>query len=164
MKYLIALLLLLPTMSFAQKQLNKCVSPTGEIRYTTRSCTAGERQMEVDQQQSLLQFARRAKSVVEEVKDPIDNRDLTFFLTQNFPDSDWPENVERSFLEGNEAVVVMDSFRLHKLEAVCHATMDWINNYPHPLFDLKAMRIEFNTGETFAARYVIVDECDFELR
>jgi len=26
------------------------------------------------------------------------------------------------------------------------------------------MRFEFNTGETFKSRYVIVNECDFELR
>ncbi|ATC96258.1 hypothetical protein PTUN_a4023 [Pseudoalteromonas tunicata] len=151
-------------MSFAQKQLNKCVSAVGEVRYTTRSCAAGERQMEVDQQQSLLQFAQKAQTVTSEVKEAIDNRDLTFYLTQNFQNTDWSENVERSFLEGKQAVVVVDSFRLHKLEAICKATMQWIAEYPHPLFELTSMRIEFNTGETFAARYVTNEPCDFELR
>lgn len=107
---------------------------------------------------------KKAQTVTSEVKEAIDNRDLTFYLTQNFQNTDWSENVERSFLEGKQAVVVVDSFRLHKLEAICKATMQWIAEYPHPLFELTSMRIEFNTGETFAARYVTNEPCDFELR
>ena len=71
----------------------------------------------------------------------------------------WSENIIRSYLEPQEAVVVVDTFRLYKLEEICQATMNWIDQYPHSRFDLSSMRLEFNTGETFAARYVKKSQC-----
>jgi hypothetical protein len=164
MKYFLIVLLLISGFVSAEKKVSKCISSSGEMRYTTRGCSSGEREIAIEKNQSLMQFAQKAKSQRTEKSDEFNNADLSYYLKENFADTDWSENVERSFLEDKEAVVIVDSFRLHKLEEICSATMGWIEKYPHPRFELDSMRLEFNTGETFKSRYVIVNECDFELR
>jgi len=164
MKYFLIVLLLFTGVVSAEKTVSKCISSSGEMRYTTRGCSSGEREIAIQKNQSLLQFAQKAKAQRTEKSEEFYNADLSYYLKENFTNTDWSENVERSFLEDNEAVVIVDSFRLHKLEEICSATMGWIEKYPHPRFKLDSMRFEFNTGESFKARYVIVDECDFELR
>ncbi|SFC81404.1 hypothetical protein [Pseudoalteromonas denitrificans] len=164
MKYFLILLLLFSGLTFAEKNVSKCISSSGEMRYTTRGCSSGEREMSINKNQSLLQFAQKAKAKRPENNAGPNNSDLSFYLKENFANTDWSENVERSFLEKNYAVVIVDSFRLHKLEGICNATMNWIDKYPHTRFELDSMRFEFNTGESFKERYVVVKECDFELR
>ncbi len=164
MRLLLFVIFLIPFFANAQKSLNKCISVTGEERFTTRSCERGERQVVIKKTQSLAQFAQKASESVGVVNRGLDNRDLTFYLQQNFPQADWPENVVRSFLEPKEAVVVVNTFRLRKLEEICSATMNWIDAHPHSRFDLQSMRLEFNTGESFRSRYVKQGRCDFELR
>ena len=166
MKSVLAILILLIPV-FAQangKVLRKCYSSDGGVKVTTRRCAAGEREELVNNNQSLAQFAQRARSSVNNLDSGLDNTDLTYYLKQNYSQTAWSENIIRSYLEPNDAVVVVDTFRIYKLEEICQATMGWIEKYPHTRFDLSNMRLEFNTGETFAARYVKKAECDFELR
>jgi 4-hydroxy-3-methylbut-2-enyl diphosphate reductase IspH len=165
MKQLLTLLLLLPMLAHAQKNLVKCVSAGGEVRHTTAGCMRGEREVQIDNNVSLTQFAQRASQSVKKTRSGLDETDLTYYLTQTNSKKDWSDNVIRSFLEGNEAVVVVDTFRMVKLEEICQATMNWIEEYPHPRFALDAMRIEFSTGDTFESRFVKTPrQCDFELR
>ena len=165
MKSLLAItILLLPFFAQAEKVLRKCYSSNGAVKYTTRSCANGEREEIVNNGQSLTQFAQRASNNVGKAGNGLDNSDLTYFLKQNYSHTAWTENVVRSYLEPREAVVVVDTFRIYKLEEVCKATMRWIAEYPHSRFNLSGMRLEFNTGETFAARYVENSTCNFELR
>ncbi|PAJ73777.1 hypothetical protein CJF42_14115 [Pseudoalteromonas sp. NBT06-2] len=164
MKYFLIVLLLMTGAASAEKQVSKCISSSGKVRYTTRECSSGEREIAINKNQSLMQFAQNAKSHLTEKSAEFNNSDLSYYLKENFANTDWFENVEHSFLEDKEAVVIVNSFRLHKLEEICNATMEWIEKYPHPRFELNSMRLEFNTGESFRARYVIVSECDFELR
>lgn len=152
-------------LAHAQKTLVKCVSAGGEVRHTTAGCMRGEREVQIDNNVSLTQFAQRASQSVKKTRSGLDETDLTYYLTQTNSKKDWSDNVIRSFLEGNEAVVVVDTFRMVKLEEICQATMNWIEEYPHPRFALDAMRIEFSTGDTFESRFVKTPrQCDFELR
>lgn len=165
MKQLLTLLLLLPMLAHAQKTLVKCVSVSGEVRHTTAGCERGEREVKIENDVSLTQFAQRASKSVNKTRSGLDESDLTYYLTQTHSKKDWSDNVIRSFLEGSEAVVVVDTFRMVKLEEICQATMNWIDEYPHPRFTLNSMRIEFSTGDTFESRFVKTQrQCDFELR
>ncbi len=164
MKYLVILFLLLPEYVFAQKQLSKCVNSAGDVRFTTGGCATSEREILITKDQTLMQFAQKAKSSKATTFQGKDNTDLGYYLQQNYMKANWLENIERTFLEQTQAVVVVDSFSIHKLESICEATNQWMAKYPHPRFALDSMRFEFNTGETFDARYVKVSECDFKLR
>ncbi len=165
MKILLAIsILLLPFFAQAEKVQRKCYSSDGTVKFTTRRCGPGEREEIVNSGQSLTQFAQKASNNVSALGSGLDNSDLTYFLTQNYSQTAWSENIVRSYLEPEQAVVVVDTFRIYKLEEICQATMQWIDRYPHSRFDLSSMRLEFNTGETFDARYVKKSQCDFELR
>lgn len=164
MKLLLTLLVLLPTFVFAQKSLHKCINVTGEERFTTRNCESGERHVVIEKYQSLTQFAQKASQSIGSVQRGLDNTDLTHYLQQNFSQHNWPEHVLRSFLESDQAVVVVDTFSLRNLESICKATMKWIELYPHSRFNLQSMRVEFDTGETFRSRYIELGTCDYELR
>ncbi|WP_372770792.1 hypothetical protein [Pseudoalteromonas sp.] len=165
MKILLAIcILVFPFFAQADKVQRKCYSSDGTVKFTTRRCAAGEREEIVNSEQSLIQFAQKASNKVGGLSNGFDNTDLTYFLKQNFSQTAWSENIIRSYLEPMEAVVVVDTFRIYKLEEICQATMNWIDQYPHARFDLSSMRLEFNTGETFDARYVKKSQCDFELR
>lgn len=165
MKILLAIcILVFPFFAQADKVQRKCYSSDGTVKFTTRRCAAGEREEIVNSGQSLIQFAQKASNNVGSLNSGFDNSDLTYFLKQNYSQTAWSENIIRSYLEPNEAVVVVDTFRIYKLEEICQATMNWIDQYPHARFDLSSMRLEFNTGETFDARYVKKSQCDFELR
>jgi len=165
MKILLAIcILVLPFFAKADKVQRKCYSSDGTVKFTTRRCAPGEREEIINSGQSLIQFAQKASNNVSGINTGFDNSDLTYFLKQNYSQTAWSENIIRSYLEPQEAVVVVDTFRIYKLEEICQATMTWIDQYPHSRFDLSSMRLEFNTGETFAARYVKKSQCDFELR
>ena len=163
----ISLLVLMLASNVAQaneKQLSKCISPNGKVTYTTKRCPAGHREQEMSQQMSLMQFAQKARNAPDTAPKELDESDLTYFLQTQYKDKDWAENVQRSFLEKHNAVVIVDTFRLHKLEGICEATHQWIKQYPHPIFELSGMRFEFNTGSSFESRYITDGPGDFRLR
>ncbi|MEO2269053.1 hypothetical protein V1358_17265 [Pseudoalteromonas sp. YIC-656] len=147
-----------------EKKLSKCISPSGKVTLTTQACPAGYREQVVQEQLSLAQFAHKARQAPDVGPKEVDDTDLTFYLRNNFGHTDWAENIQRSYLEQGNAVVVVDTFRLHKLEGICRATHRWIQEHPHPIFNLEDMRFEFTTGSPFDTRYVTEDVCDYRLR
>ncbi|WP_105258472.1 hypothetical protein [Pseudoalteromonas sp. T1lg88] len=147
-----------------EKKLNKCISPSGKVAYTTEPCPAGHREQVVREQMSLMQFAQKARQAPDVGPKEADETDLAFYLRSNFTHTDWVENIQRSYLEQGNAVVVVNTFRLHKLEGICQATQQWIQEHPHPIFNLQDMRFVFTSGAPFESRYVTQGVCDYRLR
>ncbi|MFY8275276.1 hypothetical protein AAEU32_14205 [Pseudoalteromonas sp. SSDWG2] len=161
---LIAVLMSASTVSANEKKLSKCISPTGKVKYTTESCPRGYREQVMQEQMSLMQFAQKARQAPDVGPKEVDETDLAYYLRSNFGYTDWVENVQRSYLEQGNAVVVVDTFRLHKLEGICRATHQWMKDHPHPIFNLEDMRFEFTTGSSFDTRYITDDVCEYRLR
>lgn len=161
---IILLLLATQTADANEKRASQCVNSSGKTILTTKGCPSGFREVKQKESASLMQFAQKAREQTKVRSKKADNTDLTHYLTQNFAQTDWQENVRGSFLEKNTAVVVVDTFRIRKLEAICQATHKWIEAYPHSRFDLKEMRFEFNTGAKFDSRYVVEGRCNYRLR
>ena len=167
MHYWFVLLLALSATFAAQgneKKLSKCISPAGKVTYTTKRCPAGHREEVMREQLSLIQFAEKARKTPDVGPKEADESDLTYYLRSNYGGTNWVENIQRSYLEQYNAVVVVDTFRLHKLEGICRATQKWISEHPHPIFELRDMRFEFTTGSSFGTRYVTQGKCDYRLR
>ena len=159
-----AALLSAHTANANEKKLSKCISPAGKVTYTTEACPSGHREQVMQEQLSLAQFAQKAREVPDVGPQEVDETDLAYYLRSNFGNTDWVENIQRSYLEQGNAVVVVDTFRLHKLEGICRATHRWIQDHPHPIFKLEDMRFEFTTGSPFNTRYVTEGVCDYRLR
>ena len=77
MKYFLIVLLLISGFASAEKQVSKCISSSGEMRYTTRGCSSGEREIAIKKDQSLMQFAQKAKSQRTEKSEDFYNSDLS---------------------------------------------------------------------------------------
>jgi hypothetical protein len=160
----VVIILTLAFSAHAEKTLRKCHSANGSVRHTTIKCDRNEREEIINKNKTLAQFAQNARSTMSTADSGLDNSDLTYFLKKNYSTIAWVENVKSSYLESTQAVVVVDTFSMNKLEAICQATLKWIEDYPHSRFELEDMRFEFNTGEGFDERYVKKSTCNFELR